>query len=98
YAIALGVGEADPAAIVKGAMAPLIKGRQPAITDLNAAREVLARVEATPGYPITKLANRLLALTVVRPGEIRGATWGEFEDLDGSAPLWRIPAARMKAK
>jgi integrase len=39
-----------------------------------------------------------LALTVVRPGEIRGATWSEFEALDGSAPLWRIPAARMKAK
>lgn len=98
YAIAVGVGEADPAASVKAAMAPVTKGRQPAITDLNAAREILARVEATPAHPVTKLANRLLALTVVRPGEIRGAAWSEFEDLDGDAPLWRIPAARMKAK
>lgn len=46
--------------------------------------------------PITRLALRLLALTAVRPGELRGARWSEFEDLDGPRPLWRIPAARMK--
>ena len=78
-------------------MAPVAKGRQPAITELPAAREVLARVEATPAHPVTKLANRLLALTVVRPGEIRSVRWCEFEDLDGPAPLWRVPAERMKA-
>ncbi len=98
YAIALGVGTNDPAAIVKGAMAPMVKGRQPAITDLVAAREVLARVEAIPAHPATKLGNRLLALTVVRPGELRAARWAEFEGLDGSEPLWRVPAERMKAK
>jgi integrase len=98
YAIALGIGENDPAAIVKGAMAPLVKGRQPAITDLAEAREVLAGVEAIPAHPVTKLANRFLALTVVRPGEIRGAAWVEFEGLSGPDPIWRIPAARMKAK
>ncbi|RYE50163.1 MAG: integrase, partial [Rhizobiaceae bacterium] len=37
-----------------------------------------------------------LALTAVRPNEVHGATWTEFEDLNGKAPLWRIPAARMK--
>jgi integrase len=96
YAIASGLSEADPAAIVKGAMAPLVKGRQPAVTDLAGAREVLARVEATPAHPTTKLANRLLALTVVRPGEVRAVKWAEFEDLEGPSPLWRIPAERMK--
>jgi integrase len=44
----------------------------------------------------TKLALRLLALTAVRPNEIHGARWDEFEDLDGEEPLWRIPAHRMK--
>jgi hypothetical protein len=29
YAIASGLGESDPAAIVRGAMAPIAKGRQP---------------------------------------------------------------------
>lgn len=98
YAIALGIGEADPAAIVKGAMAPMTKGRQPAITELPLAKLVLADVEAIPAHPTTKLANRLLALTVVRPGEVRAARWTEFEGLDGAEPVWRIPAERMKMK
>lgn len=37
-------------------------------------------------------------LTLASTKEIRGATWDEFHDLDGDAPIWRIPAARMKAK
>ena len=98
YAIALGIGENDPAAIVRGAMAPMVKGQQPAITDLSEARKVLADVEAIPAHPATKLGNRLLALTVVRPGELRAARWEEFEGLDGAEPLWRVPAERMKMK
>ena len=37
-----------------------------------------------------------MALTSVRPGEVRFAEWVEFEGLDGPSPLWRIPATRMK--
>ena len=98
YAIALGVGETDPAAIVRGAMAPTKKGRQPAVTDLAEARAILAAVDAIPAHPTTKLAHRLLALTVVRPGELRGLRGEEFEGLDGLEPLWRVPAERMKMK
>ena len=98
YAIALGIGENDPAAIVRGAMAPIVKGRQPAMTGLKEAQAILAAVEAIPAQPTTKLANRLLALTVVRPGELRAARWTEFEGLDGPEPLWRLPADRMKTK
>ncbi len=98
YAIALGIVENDPAAIVRGAMAPVIRGRQPAITDLTEARAVLAAVEAIPAHPTTKLANRLLALTVVRPGELRDAKWGEFEGHNSPEPLWLLPADRMKMK
>ena len=46
----------------------------------------------------TKLASRLLALTVVRPGELRGTRCGEFEGLHGAEPLWRVPAIRVKMK
>lgn len=46
--------------------------------------------------PVTRLALRLLALTAVRPSELRYARWDEFEDLSGPEPLRRIPAARMK--
>jgi len=50
-----------------------------------------------------KLASRLLALTVVRPGVVRAAKWVEFEGIDWSDPeapaqdaIWRVPAERMK--
>ncbi len=96
YAIASGKGDADPAAIIKGAMAPQIQEKQPAVTDLDEARKILKAAEATNAHPATMLGLRLLALTVVRSSELRGARWPEFEDLDGDEPLWRIPAERMK--
>lgn len=98
HAIASGVATADPAAVVKGALAAVVKGRQPAITDLSELRAMLQKAEAEPAHPVTLLALRFLALTVVRPGELRGAQWCEIEGLDGPAPVWRIPAPRMKMR
>jgi len=65
---------------------------------LDGVRGLLRRIEAAPGYPPIKLALRLLALTACRPSEVRSAAWRELEDLDGKAPLWRIPAQRVKTK
>jgi len=73
----------------------VVRGRQPAVTTIDEARAVLAAVEAAPGHPVVKLAMRVLALTALRPGEIRGARWEEI-DLDAAAPLWTVPAGRMK--
>lgn len=42
----------------------------------------------------SRLALRFAILTAVRSGEVRGATWDEF---DLEARLWTIPKARMKA-
>lgn len=53
----------------------------------------LAKLDDYDGHPGTALALRLLILTAVRPGELRGARWAEF-DLDGA--LWVIPGDRMK--
>jgi integrase len=47
------------------------------------------------GRLLTKLAIELLVHTFVRPGELAGARWGEF---DLEEKLWRIPAHRMKMK
>jgi len=44
---------------------------------------------------IGRLGLRFAILTAARSGEVRGATWSEF-DLD--AGTWSIPASRMKAK
>jgi integrase len=45
------------------------------------------------GHPVTRLALTLLTITFVRSGELRFATWDEF-DLNNK--MWRIPAERMK--
>lgn len=98
YAIASGRAEADPAAIVAGAMAPVRKGRQPAVTSLDKAREILIRLEDMPSHPVTRLAVRLLALTALRPGTLVSTPWQELSDLSPQTPTWIIPAARMKLR
>ncbi len=54
--------------------------------------QALERVQAEHA---TKIAAKLLWLTVVRTVELRGAEWQEF-DLDEA--LWTIPAERMKMR
>jgi len=98
YAIASGRAENDPAAAVQKAMRPVKKGRQPAITNLEQAREILRHADATPASPVTKLALRLLALTALRPGTLITAPWVELGDLDTETPIWQVPAARMKLR
>ncbi len=95
YAIASARAEANPAALLQSAMAPMVKGRQPAITDLEAARQIIRDVDASPGHPATKLAIRLLALTALRPGVIAKTPWCELSE---GTTLWTVPAARMKLR
>lgn len=96
YAIAKGIAEHDPAEKLGAALKPLRSGRQPAISDLTQLRKMISDAEEDYARPVTRLALRLLALTAVRPGELRGARWDELDDLNGPKPLWRIPASRMK--
>lgn len=96
FAIGEGVAKSDPAEKLGAVLKPLRKGRQPAITDLSELRQMICKAEEDHARPVTRLALRFLALTAVRPGELRGARWDECEDLNGKEPLWRIPAQRMK--
>ena len=99
WAIASGLAETDPAAIIRKALQPSAGGRFPAVETIEAARELLQTIDARTGnrgLASTKLASRLLALTAVRPGVVRLAERQEFEALKGPEPLWRIPAAKMK--
>lgn len=54
--------------------------------------EFMARLAVQPG--VGARALQFAILTAARSGEVRGATWGEF-DLDDA--MWVIPASRMKA-
>ena len=89
----------NPAGDVGEAMKRVRAARHhPALERPAELRELLAEADRAIAAPVVKLASRLLALTAVRFGALRGARWSEIEDLDGPAPLWRVPAARMKLK
>lgn len=96
FAIAQGITQSDPAERLGAVLKPLRKCRQPAITDLVRLRAMIIAAEEDYARPITRLGLRFLALTAVRPSELRGARWDELEELNGDAPLWRISAVRMK--
>lgn len=87
----------NPAAELGAALAGVtVSTPHPALTDIDECRALLAKCEVVPARPMTRLASRCLALTAVRLEAVRGMRWEEVEDLDGPAPIWRVPAARMK--
>ena len=98
FGIGEGICKDNPAAIVQDAMAPLKKGRQPAITDLDGLRKMLAAVDETPAHPVTKLAIRILALTAVRPGTLAATPWAEWDETAIVSGLWNVPPERLKMK
>jgi integrase len=67
-----------------------------AITDPRAFGVLLQAIDGYPASFTVRAALKLQALTFVRPGELRLATWAEF-NLDEGAE-WRIPAPRMKMR
>jgi integrase len=95
FAILEGKAESDPTASLRGALkAPPVK-HHAAITDPSAVGELLRAIDGFGGQLETLCALKLLALTFVRPGELRGGEWSEI-DLDDAQ--WSIPAERMKMK
>lgn len=68
------------------------KGNQPAVS-LKDARAWFFALCKREGMGAKALA--FLALCASRSGEVRGATWEEF---DMKAKVWTIPASRMKAE
>lgn len=94
YAIATGRCERDPVADLRGAFTAPTRFNYAAL-DKKDLPEFFAKLEAYDGEPSTKLAIRLLLLTFVRTGELRGARWDE---IDFDRATWEIPAARMKMR
>jgi integrase len=95
FAIATGRAERNPAADLMGALTAPTVTHRPAITEPKAVGALLRAIDDMDGQITIRIALQLLALTFVRPGELRHAEWKEF-DLDGA--LWVIPAPRMKMK
>ena len=100
FAIAEGIVNRDPYQDIKGALrkAPPKQNHKALPTkDLPGFFHELAVYRAKrPDRERITLAFELLIHTLLRRQEVLGARWSEFEDLEGDAPLWRIPEERMK--
>ena len=103
YAKSLGQVRDNPASDLDKVMQrkPRVKPR-PAITDVAQLRELLDKTEQSGAYPLTLLGSRLLALTAVRPGNIRSARWADFHNIEwesaepAPSAIWHIGAEQMK--
>ena len=94
YAIAIGKAERDISADLRGALKTRKKENYSRLK-ANELPEFLDKLEKYDGDLQTKLAFKLLILTFVRTGEVRGAKWAE---IDLAKNEWRIPAERMKMR
>ncbi|QGZ62475.1 tyrosine-type recombinase/integrase [Paraburkholderia acidisoli] len=94
FACAGGLVEVNPAARLSGQLTTVPVTHYKAFKE-SELPEFLGRLSSYDGEEQTGLAIRLLMLTFVRTGELRGATWAE---IDFAAGEWRIPAERMKMR
>lgn len=92
YAILKGLMENNPALGRSKLIKPVKTKHRPYLAE-KGLPEYLAKLEQYHGRKIVKYALKLLLLTFIRPGELRYATWNEF-DLEKAE--WRISADRMK--
>ena len=94
YAIVTGRAEYNPAADLTSVMSGHESKHYPFLT-VEELPDFFKALAGYTGSPLVVLAARLLILTGVRTGELRGASWSEF-DLEKA--VWEIPAERMKMK
>ncbi|MDZ4034461.1 tyrosine-type recombinase/integrase [Kluyvera ascorbata] len=94
YAIVTGRAEYNPAPDLTSAMQGHESNHYPFLNapELPAFFEALSRYS---GSELVVLAARLLIITGLRTGELRGASWQEIDDY---AAVWEIPAERMKMR
>lgn len=94
YAIATKRADRDVSADLRGAFQTQ-KKKNHAYLKEEELPEFLRQLEAYEGEQQKQTALKLLLLTFVRTGELRGAKW---EEINFDKAEWRIPAERMKMK
>jgi integrase len=95
YASVLGEGCPDPTTPLARALSPYVPVHRATVTSPMEIGRLMDDISGYRGTPSVEFALQLLPYVFVRPGELRGAEWGEI-DLEGR--MWRIPAERMKMK
>ena len=95
YAVASGIAETDPTYALRDALIRPTRVHRAAIIEPKALGRLLREIDGFEGQATTRIALKLLAILAQRPGEIRNATWSEF-DLEEC--VWSIPAEKMKMR
>jgi integrase len=95
YAIALGIAENDPTYGLKDALTKAPVRHRSALTDPEQVGALMRAIWGFDGQPTTRLALQLLAMTALRPGELRMAEW---EEIDTESSIWTVPAHRAKMR
>jgi integrase len=95
YAIVTLRASSDPTTALRGAiLRPIVKHRS-AITDEKQLGALRSSIDEYDGWPTLRACMQLLALTMARPGDVRGMRRSE---INFDKALWRIPAQRMKMR
>lgn len=96
HAVIKGRASADPTASIRSR--EIFRHRdvkkRPAMEKASDVAELMRKIHGYP-YPVTRAALLILAHTLVRSNELRGARW---EEIDFDAAEWKIPASRMKGR
>ena len=94
YTAQRGLCQFNPAGDLRGVL-PTAQKKHHACIRPSEFPELLKKMAAYQGDPLTIAAMQLLALTFVRTGELIGAQW---QEIDLNRAEWVIPAVRMKMK
>ena len=95
FAISTGRAQSDPTYALQGALISPQRKSRAALIKRSELGELLLKIEGASGQPTTIMSLQLLVLLAPRPGELRLATWSEFDLVE---KVWRIPANRMKMR
>ena len=93
FAVATGRAQRDIALDLKGALITPKVQHCAAIIQPAKVGQLLRALEGYDGQPTVSIALQMAPHVFVRPGELRGAQWAEF---DFDSRIWLIPGLRMK--
>jgi len=85
----------DPTFALRGALLKVKVKHRAAIIDEVQLGALMRSIDEYDGWPTLRAALQLIALTMTRPGELRGMKRNE---ISFDKAIWRIPAERMKMR
>jgi integrase len=85
----------DPTYALRGSLLKVKVTHRAAIIDELQLGALMRSIDEYDGWPTLRAALQLIALTMTRPGEVRGM---KRREINFDKAIWRIPAERMKMR